>query len=44
MKKINPSNNPLKWNWVAIITWAVLCFIGWQIGKFFASLTLELFN
>ncbi len=40
MKKIKPSRNPLNWNWTAIITWAILCYVGWQICKFIVKLFL----
>ena len=34
MKKYNKSNNPLTWNWSAIITWAVIGFIAYNIFEF----------
>jgi hypothetical protein len=33
-----PSPNPLKWNWTAIITWAVIGFIAFNIFKYLSNL------
>jgi len=33
-----PSFNPLKWNWTAIITWAIMGFIAFNIFKYLFSL------
>ena len=38
MKKYNKSNNPLTWNWTAIITWAVIFIVAFNIFKLFYSL------
>ncbi len=38
MKKYNKSNNPLDWNWTAIITWAVISTIAYNIFSFLYSL------
>jgi len=38
MKKYNKSNNPLTWNWPAIIVWAGIFTIAYYIFKFVFSL------
>jgi hypothetical protein len=37
MKKYNKSNNPLTWNWPAIIVWAVIATVAFNIFKFLYS-------
>jgi hypothetical protein len=37
MKKYNKSNNPLAWNWTAIIAWSVIGYIAYNIFKFLLS-------
>ena len=32
------SGNPKNWNWTAIITWAILSYIGFNIGEFLINL------
>ena len=33
MRKQNKSNNPLTWNWTAIIVWSVILYIAYNIFR-----------